>query len=200
MKEYKTISKVAGPLVIVEKTDPVMYGEMCYIILPDGTKKRGQVLDTSKDHVVIQVFEGPSGIGQDSRVRFLGETLKMPVSKDIIGRILSGAGDPLDGGPPIVPEQSLDIIGAAINPYARESPKEFIQTGISTIDGTNTLVRGQKLPIFSGSGLPHNEMALQIARQRFVVLMMSLPWYSQPWESPTRKQNISWRTLNALAH
>ena len=169
MKEYRTISKVAGPLVIVEKTEPVMYGEMAHIILPDGTKKRGQVLETSRDHVVVQVFEGPSGIGLDSRVKFLGETLKMPVSREIIGRILSGAGDPLDGGPPIVPEKRLDIIGAAINPYARESPKEFIQTGISTIDGTNTLVRGQKLPIFSGSGLPHNEMALQIARQSKVL-------------------------------
>ncbi len=169
MKEYKTISKVAGPLVIVEKTEPVMFGEMGYIMLPDGTKKRGQVLETSRDHVVVQVFEGPSGIGLDSRVKFLGETLKMPVSRDIIGRILSGSGDPLDGGPPIVPDKRLDIIGAAINPYARESPKEFIQTGISTIDGTNTLVRGQKLPIFSGSGLPHNEMALQIARQSKVL-------------------------------
>lgn len=165
MKEYKTISKIAGPLIFVEKTEPVMFGEMGQIILPDGTIKRGQVLDSSRDIVVVQVFEGPSGIGLDSRVRFLGETLKMPVSRDIIGRILTGSGDPLDGGPSVVPEKRLDIIGAAINPYARESPKEFIQTGISTIDGTNTLVRGQKLPIFSGSGLPHNEMALQIARQ-----------------------------------
>jgi len=169
MKEYRTITKIAGPLVIVEKTDPVMYGEMAQIILPDGTVKRGQVLETSRDYVVVQIFEGPAGIGLDSRAKFLGETLKMPVARDMVGRILTGSGDPLDGGPPIVPEKKLDIIGAAINPYARESPKEFIQTGISTIDGTNTLVRGQKLPIFSGSGLPHNEIALQIARQAKVL-------------------------------
>jgi V/A-type H+-transporting ATPase subunit B len=165
MKDYRTITKIAGPLVFVEKTDPVMYGEMVNIILGDGTMKRGQVLDTSRDLVVVQIFEGTAGISITSGVRFLGDTLKMPVSRDIIGRILSGSGDPLDGGPPIIPEKKLDINGSAINPYARESPKEFIQTGISTIDGTNTLVRGQKLPIFSGSGLPHNEMALQIARQ-----------------------------------
>ncbi len=169
MKDYRTITKIAGPLIFVEKTDPVMFGEIANILLPDGTVKRGQVLDTSRDQVVVQIFEGTAGIGISSGVRFLGETLKMPVSRDIIGRILSGSGDPLDGGPPVIPDKKLDINGSAINPYARESPKEFIQTGISTIDGTNTLVRGQKLPIFSGSGLPHNEMALQIARQAKVL-------------------------------
>lgn len=165
MKDYRTIKEIAGPLVFVEKTEPVMYGELVSVILPDGSQKRGQVLDTSKDLVVVQIFEGTAGIDRASRVRFLGETLKMPVSRDMLGRILSGAGYPLDGGPEIVSEKKLDITGAAINPYARESPKEFIQTGISTIDGMNTLVRGQKLPIFSGSGLPHNDIALQIARQ-----------------------------------
>ncbi len=165
MKDYRTITEIAGPLVFVEKTEPVMYGELVSIILPDGSQKRGQVLDTSKDLVAVQIFEGTAGIDRASRVRFLGETLKMPVSKNMLGRILSGAGAPLDGGPPIISEKKLDITGAAINPYARESPKEFIQTGISTIDGMNTLVRGQKLPIFSGSGLPHNDIALQIARQ-----------------------------------
>jgi len=169
MKDYRTISRIAGPLVFVEKTDPVMFSEMVNILLPDGSVKRGQVLDTSRDLVVIQIFEGTAGIGITSGVRFLGDTLKMPVSRDIVGRILSGSGDPLDGGPPVIPEKKLDINGSAINPYARESPKEFIQTGISTIDGTNTLVRGQKLPIFSGSGLPHNEIALQIARQAKVL-------------------------------
>jgi len=169
MKDYRTISRITGPLVFVEKTDPVMFSEMVNILLPDGSVKRGQVLDTSRDLVVVQIFEGTAGIGITSGVRFLGDTLKMPVSREIVGRILSGSGDPLDGGPPVIPEKKLDINGSAINPYARESPKEFIQTGISTIDGTNTLVRGQKLPIFSGSGLPHNEIALQIARQAKVL-------------------------------
>jgi len=164
-KEYHTISQIAGPLVFVEKTEPVAYGELVMIALPDGTSKRGQVLDTSDEVVVVQVFEGTGGIDKASGVKFLGETLKMPVSKDILGRILSGSGDPLDKGPPIIPEKRLEIIGAAINPYARDNPREFIQTGISSIDGMNTLVRGQKLPIFSGSGLPHNDIALQIARQ-----------------------------------
>ena len=168
-KEYRTIAQIAGPLVFVEKTEPVGFGELVTISLPDGTTKRGQVLDTSKEMVVVQVFEGTGGIDRSSGVKFLGETFKMPVSKDMLGRILSGSGDPLDKGPPIVPEKRLEIIGAAINPWARDNPREFIQTGISTIDGMNTLVRGQKLPIFSGSGLPHNEIALQIARQSRVL-------------------------------
>ncbi|HJJ88725.1 MAG TPA: V-type ATP synthase subunit B [Methanocorpusculum sp.] len=165
MKEYKTVSKIAGPLLFVEKTEPVSYEEQVSLVLPDGTLKRGQVLDTSENLVVVQCFESTTGIGRDTGVRFLGETFKMPVSKTMLGRILSGGGKPIDGGPDIVPEKRLDINGAAINPYARGSPRDFIQTGISTIDGTNTLVRGQKLPIFSSAGLPHNEIALQIARQ-----------------------------------
>ena len=165
MKEYKTVSKVAGPLLFVEKTEPVSYEEQVSLVLPDGTLKRGQVLDTSEDLVVVQCFETTTGLGRDTGVRFLGETFKMPVSKSMLGRILSGGGKPIDGGPDIVPDKRLDINGAAINPYARGSPRDFIQTGISTIDGTITLVRGQKLPIFSSAGLPHNEIALQIARQ-----------------------------------
>jgi V/A-type H+-transporting ATPase subunit B len=164
-KEYRTVSKIAGPLVFVEKMEPVGYGELVSIALSDGTTRRGQVLDTSRDLVVVQIFEGTSGMDRASGVRFLGETLKLPVSIDILGRILSGSGDPLDGGPRVVPDKRLDITGSAINPWARDSPREFIQTGISTIDGMNTLVRGQKLPIFSGAGLPHNDIALQIARQ-----------------------------------
>jgi len=165
MKEYRTISKIAGPLVFVEKTEPIAYGELVNIVLADGTTKRGQVLDTSDELVVVQIFETTTGIGKDSGVRFTGETIKMPVGREMLGRILSGGGKPIDGGPEIVPEKRLDITGAAINPYARGMPADFIQTGISTIDGTNTLVRGQKLPIFSGAGLPHNNVALQIARQ-----------------------------------
>jgi V/A-type H+-transporting ATPase subunit B len=169
MKEYRTINKIAGPLLFVEKTEPIGYGELVNIVLFDGTVKRGQVLDTSDEIVVVQVFETTAGIGRDSGVRFTGETIKMPVGREMLGRILSGGGKPIDGGPEIVPEKRLDITGAAINPWARASPNEFIQTGISTIDGTNTLVRGQKLPIFSGAGLPHNTIALQIARQAKVL-------------------------------
>ncbi|ADE36941.1 ATP synthase subunit B [Methanohalophilus mahii] len=164
-KEYKTIVDIAGPLIFLEKTEPVGYGELVQVNLPDGTTKRGQVLDTSADMVVIQVFEGTQGLNDESGVVFSGETIKLPVAKDLLGRILSGSGEPLDGGPRIIPEKRVDVNGASMNPFSRRPPDEFIQTGISTIDGTNTLVRGQKLPIFSGSGLPHNEIALQIARQ-----------------------------------
>ncbi len=169
MKEYKTIKRIAGPLVFVEKTDPIGYGELVHIKLSDGSTKNGQVLDTSDDMVVVQSFEGTSGIDKKSRVKFLGENIKLPVSADLLGRILNGSGKPIDKGPAIIPDSRVDINGAAINPYSRQSPADFYQTGISTIDATNTLVRGQKLPIFSGSGLPHNEIALQIARQAKVV-------------------------------
>jgi V/A-type H+-transporting ATPase subunit B len=164
-KEYKTINEIKGPLLFVEKTEPVGYNELVEIRTEKGELKRGQVLDTSDQVVVVQVFEGTGGLGKESSVKFTGDVIKMPLSPDIIGRVLSGSGLPRDGGPPIVPDVSKDISGAAINPAAREKPRAFIQTGISTIDGTNTLVRGQKLPIFSGAGLPHNDVALQIARQ-----------------------------------
>jgi len=164
-KEYKTISEIAGPLVFVKNTEPISYQELVSVKLSDGTMKRGQVLDSSDDLVVVQIFEGTSGIDKYASVRFLGETMKMPVSRDMLGRVLSGSGEPLDGGPAITPEKKLDIVGSAINPWARGNPADFIQTGVSTIDGMNTLVRGQKLPIFSASGLPHNELAMQIARQ-----------------------------------
>ena len=169
MKEYKTISRLAGPLAFVKKTEPVAYADMVKIILPDGTEKNAQVLDTSDDIVVVQVFEGTSGMDLNARVKFLNRPIKLPVSEQILGRILSGAGRPIDGGPDVVAEKNLDVTGAAINPYSRDNPSDFIQTGISTIDAMNTLVRGQKLPIFSASGLPHNEIALQIARQAKVV-------------------------------
>ncbi|MBI3027652.1 V-type ATP synthase subunit B [Candidatus Woesearchaeota archaeon] len=169
MKEYKTITKIAGPLIFVEKTEPIGYADIVRIALPNGETKNGQVLDTSDDIVVVQVFEGTAGIDIDTRVKFLGDTLKLNVSKDMLGRILSGSGKPIDNGPEVIPEKRLDIIGAAINPFSRASPHDFIQTGISTIDAMNTLVRGQKLPLFSGSGLPHNEIALQIARQAKVI-------------------------------
>ena len=169
MKEYKTISRVAGPLIFVKKTEPVGYAELVKVKLPDGTIKNGQVLDTSEEVVGVQVFEGTSGIDTSSSVKFLGETIKLSCTEEMLGRILNGAGRPIDKGPEIIPKKRLEISGQAINPYSRASPADFIQTGISTIDGTNTLVRGQKLPIFSGSGLPHNEIALQIARQAKVL-------------------------------
>lgn len=165
MKEYKTISRIAGPLVFVEKTHDVSYGELVKVELDDTTIKNGQVLDTSKDVVVVQVFEGTKGISRNSTVTFTNQTIKLGVSKDLLGRVLSGLGKPLDNGPEIIPEKNVDVNGAAINPYTRSPPKDFIQTGISSIDGMNTLVKGQKLPIFSGSGLPHNDIALQVARQ-----------------------------------
>ncbi len=168
-KEYKTITRIAGPLLFVRKTEPIGYADLVKIMLPSGETKTGQVLDTSEEVVVVQVFEGTSGIDRETRVKFLGENIKLPVSEEMLGRILSGSGKPIDGGPEIIPEDKLDITGAAINPYARASPEDFIQTGISTIDLMNTLVKGQKLPIFSGSGLPHNEIALQIARQAKVI-------------------------------
>ncbi|MDD5502106.1 MAG: V-type ATP synthase subunit B [Candidatus Thermoplasmatota archaeon] len=168
-KEYRTITDIVGPLVFVEKTEPVGYGELVNIALPDGTVKRGQVLDSSKDMVVVQVFEGTASIDRSSGVTFLGETIKLPVSKEMLGRIFDGSGTPIDGGPQVIPEKRLDITGAAINPWARENPSEPIITGISSIDGLLTLVKGQKLPLFSGSGLPHNEIALQIARQAKVI-------------------------------
>ena len=165
MKEYKTIERVAGPLIFVKNTEPVAYGDLVEITLEDGKRKTGQVLDTSEDVVIVQLFEGASGISKETRVKFLGENIVLPVSENLLGRLLNGAGKPLDGGPEVTADKKNDVNGAAINPISRENPSDFIQTGISTIDSMNTLVRGQKLPIFSGSGLPHNELALQIARQ-----------------------------------
>ena len=168
-KEYRTITDVKGPLVFLNKTEPVAYGEIVQLRLSDGTMKNGQVLDTSDDQVIVQVFEGTSSVDRQTGVKFLGDVFRLPVSKDLVGRILDGAGRPRDGGPAIVPDEMADIIGAAINPYSRESPESFIQTGISAIDACTSLVRGQKLPIFSAAGLPHNDIALQIARQAKLV-------------------------------
>ncbi|QKY20847.1 V-type ATP synthase subunit B [Halolamina sp. CBA1230] len=168
MKEYQTITEISGPLVFAEVDESIGYDEMVEIETVDGEELRGQVLESADDLVAIQVFEGTSGIDRNASVRFTGETLKMPVTEDLLGRVLDGSGSPIDGGPDIVPEERHDIVGEAINPVSREYPEEFIQTGVSAIDGMNTLVRGQKLPIFSASGLPHSELALQIARQATV--------------------------------
>lgn len=170
IKEYRTISGISGPLIIVEKVTDVKYDELVEIQLGNGEIRRGRVLEVTTDKALVQVFEGTSGLDiRDAKVRFLGKALELPVSRDMLGRIFDGSGKPIDGGPDIIPEKKLDINGNPINPYSRDYPSEFIQTGISTIDGMNTLVRGQKLPIFSGSGLPHSRMAAQIARQAKVL-------------------------------
>jgi len=169
-REYTTVSEVSGPLMIVESVEGVAYGEIVEIEIPTGERRRGQVLEVREDIAIVQVFEGTSDLNTETtKIRFTGETAKIGVSMDMLGRIFDGTGKPIDGGPEIIPEKELDINGYPINPSARAFPAEFIQTGISTIDGMNTLVRGQKLPIFSGSGLPHNELAVQIARQAKVL-------------------------------
>ncbi len=169
-KEYLTVSNITGPLVIVEKITDVKYGELVEIEAADGLLRRGSVLDISTDRAVVQVFEGTTGLDvEKSRIRFLGRSQKLGVSEEIVGRIFDGSGNPKDKGPQIIPDKMLDINGSPINPQARDYPSEFIQTGISSIDGMNPLVRGQKLPLFSGSGLPHPRIAAQIARQATVL-------------------------------
>ena len=170
LKEYRTVSEVVGPLMAVEGVEGVKYEELVEIELQTGEKRRGRVLEVNGDKAMIQLFEGSSGINlKNTSVRFLGKPLELGVSPDMIGRIFDGLGRPKDNGPKIIPEKKVDINGVPINPVSRDYPDEFIQTGISCIDGLNTLVRGQKLPIFSGSGLPHNEVAAQIARQANVL-------------------------------
>jgi len=165
-REYNTISQVSGPLIFVEGVQDVMYGEIVKVKLESGEERIGQVLESRRGLAVVQVLGGTRGIDvKKASVVFTGQTLRIGVSTDMLGRILDGLGNPRDGGPPIIPEERLDVNGSPINPYARQYPREFIETGISAIDGMNTLVRGQKLPIFSGSGMPHNDLAAQIARQ-----------------------------------
>jgi len=169
-KEYLTVSNIVGPLLIVEKIREVKYGELVEIETADGVLRRGTVLDVSTERAIVQVFEGTVGLDVDkSRVRFLGRSQQLGVSEEIIGRIFDGSGKPKDRGPQIIAEKMLDINGTPINPQARDYPSEFIQTGISSIDGMNPLVRGQKLPLFSGSGLPHARIAAQNARQAKVL-------------------------------
>ena len=169
-REYTTVTEVTGPLMVVDGVEGVGYNEIVEIETPAGEHRQGQVLEVQKDVAVIQVFEGTSDLNtKNTKTRFTGDTAKIGVSKEMMGRIFNGTGKPIDGGPEIIPEKELDINGSPMNPASREFPEEFIQTGISTIDGMNTLVRGQKLPIFSGSGLPHNDLAAQIARQAKVL-------------------------------
>ena len=170
IREYKTVEEISGPLMMVRMVENVTYDELVEIELHDGSLRRGKVLEVNGDAAVVQLFESAAGINlADAKVRFLGHPLQLGVSGDMLGRVFNGMGQPIDGGPDILPEEYRDINGLPMNPAARDYPNEFIQTGVSTIDGLNTLVRGQKLPIFSGSGLPHANLAAQIARQAKVL-------------------------------
>ena len=168
--EYTSVNRIAGPLLFVEGVSNAGYNELVEITMPNGDKRNGQVLETSRGLAIVQIFGTTSGLDlPTTRVKFKGETAKLPVSDEILGRIFTGLGAPRDHGPEIVSSERLDISGSAINPYSRAEPSEFIETGISAVDGMNTLVRGQKLPIFSAAGLPHNDLAAQIARQAKVL-------------------------------
>ena len=170
IKEYRTIEEVAGPLMLVRQVEGVKYDELGEIELSDGSVRRCRVLEVNGNNVLVQLFESAQGLNlATGKVRFSGHGVNLGVSPDILGRVLSGMGEPIDGGARIIAERQLDINGTPINPAARQYPDEFIQTGVSTIDGLNTLVRGQKLPIFSASGLPHAQLAAQIARQAKVL-------------------------------
>ena len=170
IREYKTIQEVNGPLMMVKRVQGVTYDELGEIELPNGDIRHCKVLEVNGDNAVVQLFEASAGINlRDSKVRFLGHPLRLGVSSEMLGRVFNGMGQPIDGGPDILPDEYRDINGLPMNPAARDYPNEFIQTGISAIDGLNTLVRGQKLPIFSGSGLPHAALAAQIARQAKVL-------------------------------
>jgi V/A-type H+-transporting ATPase subunit B len=167
---FKSLSKIAGPLIFVEGVKNAAYGEMVEIKLANGELREGQVLDTREGLAIVQVFGSTIGLGTSGTLtKFLGESATLAVSDEMLGRTFNGLGQPRDNGPTIVSKQKFDLVGSGINPYSREEPSEFIQTGMSNIDGMNTLVRGQKLPIFSGSGLPHNLLASQIARQARVL-------------------------------
>ena len=170
IKEYRTIQQIASPLMVVNQVEGATYDELVEVELPDGSVRRAKVLEVNGDTATVQLFESAAGINlAQSKVRFLGHPLQLGVSGDMLGRVFNGMGEPIDGGPEILAEEYRDINGLAMTPAARDYPNEFIQTGISTIDGLNTLVRGQKLPIFSGSGLPHAALAAQIARQARVL-------------------------------
>jgi len=170
IREYRTIREIVSPLMVVDNVSGVTYDELAEIMLPDGSTRRCKVLEVEGSKAVVQLFESAAGINlAQSKVRFLGHPLELAVSPDILGRVFNGMGVPIDGGPEILAESYRDINGLPMNPAARDYPNEFIQTGISTIDGLNTLVRGQKLPIFSCSGLPHSQLAAQIARQAKVL-------------------------------
>ena len=170
LKEYRTITEVVGPLMLVEHVEGAKYNELVEIEQANGEIRRGRVLEVDGDKALVQLFEGSHGLRiADSKARFLGRSIELAVSRDMLGRVFDGMGRTIDGGPNIIPKKRMDINGEPLNPAARDYPSEFIQTGISAIDGLNTLVRGQKLPVFSGAGLPHAQLAAQIARQAQVL-------------------------------
>ena len=170
LKEYKSIKEVVGPLMLVENVSGVTYNELVEIEQANGERRRGKVLEVNGDRALVQLFEGSQGLKiSTAKAKFLGKSLELNVSTDMLGRVFSGMGEVIDDGPAIIPEKRMDINGQPMNPYSRDYPNEFIQTGISAIDGLNTLVRGQKLPVFSASGLPHAQLAAQIARQAKVL-------------------------------
>ena len=170
LKEYRSIREVVGPLMLVEDVSGVTYNELVEIREASGAVRSGRVLEVNGDKALVQLFESSNGLRiSDSSARFLGRSIELSVSMDMLGRVFTGMGKPRDGGPELIPDKRMDINGEPLNPAARDYPSEFIQTGISAIDGLNTLVRGQKLPVFSGSGLPHAQLATQIARQAKVL-------------------------------
>ncbi len=169
IREFQTVKEVFGPIVMVDRVQDAAYNEIVEVVMPNGEKKKGQVLETAKGYAAVQIFGSTTGLDVEKTiVRFSGETLRLPVSEDMLGRVFNGIGEPIDGGSSILSSEKLEITGSAINPASRAPLSDFIQTGISTIDVTNTLVRGQKLPIFSAAGLPHNDLAVQIAGQSTV--------------------------------
>lgn len=187
---YKTVSSIAGPLLIVDDVKDVAYDELCEVELTNGDRRLGKVLEARAGMAVVQLFESTQGAATEgTKVRFLGRRFELAVSEDILGRVFNGSGKPIDGGPAILPEKKLDINGAPINPFTREFPDDFIQTGVSSIDVLNTLVRGQKLPIFSGAGLPHSKLAAQIARQARMLTPAEVKAHNADMEIPAEREN-----------
>ena len=198
-KEYRTIQEVAGPLMLVKGVENVTYNELGEIELQNGERRRCKVLEIDGGNALVQLFESSTGINlSNSRVRFLGRTMELGVSEDMLGRVFDGLGQPIDGGPEILPERRDDINGLPMNPAARNYPQEFIQTGVSAIDGLNTLVRGQKLPIFSASGLPHAIWRHRLhVRPRCGAPKIPLWWCSPPWVLPLRNPTSLLKILSA---
>lgn len=196
-REYMNVAGITGPLIIVEGVKGVGFGELVEIRTPSGEIRIGQTLEVDEEKAVVQVFEGTTGLSQKNmRTVFLGKTLEIPVHRDMLGRIFDGLGRPIDGAPQVVSEVMRDVNGLPINPYSREYPRDFIQTGISAIDGMNTLIRGQKLPVFSGSGMPHNRIAAQIARQ--AKILTSEEEFTVVFAAMGVKFDVAWFFINTL--
>ncbi len=196
-REYLNVAGITGPLIIVEGVKGVGFGELVEIRTPAGEIRTGQTLEVDEDKAVVQVFEGTTGLSQrNMRTVFLGKTLEIPVHRDMLGRIFDGLGRPIDGAPQVVSDFMRDVNGLPMNPYSREYPRDFIQTGISAIDGMNTLIRGQKLPVFSGSGMPHNRIAAQIARQ--AKILTSEEEFTVVFAAMGVKFDVAWFFINSL--